>query len=39
MKALKVIGVVCVVMVINNHVHFQWWEGGLLSFGIMLALG
>lgn len=36
---LRAIGVTCCIVVLNQHVPLQWYEGCLLSFGIMLAWG
>jgi hypothetical protein len=35
-KALSVSGIV---MVLGRHVPMAWWEGGVLSFGIMMLFG
>jgi hypothetical protein len=38
MRLLKAVGVLCCVLVLNQHVTLDWWEGALLGFGIMLIL-
>ncbi len=37
-KWLKVAGVTGCILVLNQHVNFEWWEGGLLGFSVMLLL-
>lgn len=36
LKALSVTGMV---VVLNQHVQMAWWEGGVLSFAIMMLFG
>ena len=36
MKGLRALAVIGIVVVIGQHVDMAWWEGGVLSFGIML---
>lgn len=35
---LKTIGVTCVLIVINNYVHFTWGEAFLLGFGVTILI-
>lgn len=39
MTILKAFAVTGMVMVLSQHVQLQWWEGGALSFGIMVLFG
>jgi hypothetical protein len=36
---LRAIGVTGICLVIQHHIEMAWWEGGLLSFSIMMLLG
>lgn len=36
---LRAIAVAGIVIVLNQHVHMAWWEGCVLSFGIMVLFG
>lgn len=35
---LKVIGITCLMIVLNRYVPLEWWEGGLIGFGAYLIL-
>lgn len=39
MHMLKAAAVTGIVLVIAQHVDLAWWEGAILSFGIMLLVG
>lgn len=34
MRILKCIGVTSVLLVLNHHMHLDWWEAALLGFGV-----
>jgi hypothetical protein len=36
MRALSMTGLV---MVLQHHIHLDWWEGGVLGFSGMMLLG
>lgn len=39
MNIFKATAVTGMVIVLAQHVDMAWWEGGLLSFGIMALFG
>lgn len=39
MIMVRAISVTGIVMVLNQHIDMAWWEGGILSFGIMTLFG
>lgn len=36
---LQALAVTGLVMVLQQHIDMAWWEGGVLSFGIMILFG
>lgn len=36
---LRAIGLTCMLLVLEHHVHMNWWEGFLMGVGGMMVLG
>ena len=36
---LRAIAVSGLMICLNQHIEMAWWEGGLMSFSVMLLLG